>query len=135
MADSDDVELGKVINCRGEETTLETMFEELRGRFALQSDVKDEYFETVRIPVDSLPYTQSSCASKFACGRDVDQTAKEFVEGKDPTKCHWCVLRVVKRAGLLLSVDNLRLYAFRGDLRNTFPFLFLEGKAKTTNTS
>ena len=69
--------------------------------------------ETARVPVDSLRYTQESCSSWFCCGRPLEQTIDLFVNGAIPAEFPWCVLRVVRRNGLLLSMDNRRLYALR----------------------
>ena len=49
----------------------------------------------------------------FSCGRNVAETADEVAHGLDPLTHSWCVLRVVKRGGLLLSLDNRRLKAFK----------------------
>ena len=43
----------------------------------------------------------------------VSEAVDEFVRGSDPAELPWCVLRVIRRAGLLLSVDNRRLYAMK----------------------
>ena len=113
-AESDDVAVGKCVNSKGEDVPLEAVLEGLRGEYRTHSDdVKIEEYETVRVPVDSLRYTQATCSSRFRCGKPVDETIREFAMGLDPTSVDWCMLSVIKRDGLLLSVDNRRLYALK----------------------
>lgn len=114
-ADKDDVEIGEVINSRGEDATLEAIFEELRGKLAIArtTDVKDEDFETVRVPVDALRFTQWGCSDRFRCGTPVSEAVDLFVKGSNPADLPWCMLRVIRRNGLLLSVDNRRLFAMK----------------------
>ena len=109
-AESDDVEIGKIISSKGDDTTLEAIFEEWCGMLASARthDVKDEDSETIRVPVDSLRFTQRGCSDRFQCGRLVSETVDEFVRGSDPAELPWCVLRVIRRGGLLLSVTQWR---------------------------
>ena len=109
-AESDDVEIGKIISSKGDDTTLEAIFEEWCGMLASARthDVKDEDSETIRVPVDSLRFTQRGCSDRFQCGRLVSEAVDEFVRGSDPAELPWCVLRVIRRAGLLLSVTQWR---------------------------
>ena len=52
LAHPDDVQIGKALNCRGEDVPLDTVlndiYEALRGELARQTIVKDEEFEFVR---------------------------------------------------------------------------------------
>merc|ERR1712129_460542 len=60
-----------------------------------------------------LRYTQRGCSELFGCGRPLRDAIDEFVRGSDPAELPWCVLSVIRRAGLLLSVDNRRLFAMQ----------------------
>ena len=63
LAESDDVEIGKVVNSRGKDVPLDVIFEKWRGQLVLTSIRKKKAFETARLFVDSLRYTQASCSS------------------------------------------------------------------------
>ena len=78
-AENADMEFGKVISSRREATSLEAVFEELRGHLAL-SNVKDAEFEIMRVPVDSLRYTHESCSPTFRCGKLLATTTQKFVD-------------------------------------------------------
>ena len=67
-AENDNVEIGKIINTRGENAPLEAIFEELRGKVAMSGDVKEEGFETIIVPVDSLRYTQRNVQRQLCEG-------------------------------------------------------------------
>ena len=60
------VEIGKVVNSSWGNVPLETVFadmrETLRGELAQRDVIKEEDFEFVRVPIDSLRYTQDSNA-------------------------------------------------------------------------
>ena len=73
------VEFGKVINSRREDTSLEAVFEELRGHLAL-TNVTDEEFEIRKVPVDSVRYTHESCSPTFRCDKLLGTTIQEFVD-------------------------------------------------------
>ena len=73
------VKLGEVINCRRADTSLEAVFEELRGHLAL-TNVTDEAFEIRRVPVDSVRYTCESCPPTFRCDKLLGTTTQEFVD-------------------------------------------------------
>jgi len=137
LADPEDVEIGKAVNSRGEDVPLETVFSEiyeaLQGELAQQSTVKHEDFELATLPVDSLRYTQESCSPTFKCGRRLVESIDAFVRGMDPSKQPWCILRVVRRNGLLLSVDNRRLHAMKEAqriLRERDPTVVVWARAK-----
>ena len=116
-AEVDDVLLGSAFNKDGEQIMSDEVFqhirEALRGESA-RNCVKEEQFEHIRVPVDSLRFTHNSCGATFRhCGRTLEETADKFVEGLDPCTAPWCELRVVRRNGLLLSLDNRRLWAMQ----------------------
>ena len=73
------VKLGKVINFRRADTSLEAVFEELRGHLAL-TNVTDEEFEIRKVPVDSVRYTHESCSPTFRCDKLLGTTTQEFVD-------------------------------------------------------
>ena len=73
------VTLGKVINFRRADTSLEAVFEELRGHLAL-TNVTDEEFEIRKVPVDSVRYTYESCSPTFRCDKLLGTTTQEFVD-------------------------------------------------------
>ena len=60
-----------------------------------------------------LAFTCSTHATIPHCGRPLEETAREFINGTNPCKEDWCQLRVVKRNGWLLSWDNRRLLALK----------------------
>jgi len=94
------------------------MREKLRGDQAQASSAKEEAFEDVRLPVDALRFTQRSCKAVFRCGRSLEQTANELANGT----LHPLALpkmRVMQRRGLLLSLDNRRLWALKEGQRRS----------------
>ena len=71
-----------------------------------------------RLPVDALRFTQKSCKALFQCGRCLEQTANDLANGTlnafDLPK-----MRVMQRRGLLLSLDNRRLWALKEGQRRS----------------
>ena len=96
-----DVEIGEAIKSKGEAVTLEATFEELQRRMAIEAadNVKDENFETSRVPVDSLRFTQWSCSRRFRCGRPVSEAVEKFVRGAEPSELPWCQPSVARLLG------------------------------------
>ena len=126
-ADAEDIALGKALNARGEELTLDKVFSAirmtLRGEVATLQAVKDEPVEqgeVITVQVDKLRFTQSGCSERFFDGRPLEATIGAILGGAvDPLSAEWLVLRVVKRNGMLLSMDNRRLYCLKEAQRRT----------------
>ena len=95
----------------------------LRGEVATLQAVKDEPVEqggVITVQVDKLRFTQSGCSERFFGGRPLEATIGAILGGAvDPLSAEWLVLRVVKRNGMLLSMDNRRLYCLKEAQRRT----------------
>ena len=79
-ADSDDIEIVKAVD-RGEDVPLKRVFEDAQA-----DHVKEEEYELIRHPADSLPYTQANCKAEFSCGRAIAETIDQTTKGMDPCK-------------------------------------------------
>ena len=88
-ADSDDIEIVKAVD-RGEDVPLKRVFEDirecLRSEHAQADHVKEEEYELIRHPADSLRYTQANCKAEFSCGRAIAETIDQTAKGMDPCK-------------------------------------------------
>jgi len=70
------------------------------------------YEET--LPVDDVFYTHGHVSSTFSCGRTLESTAKELMNGKIyPLTQPFLVLRVVKIQGRYRAFNNRRLYVLK----------------------
>ena len=79
-ADSDDIEIVKAVD-RGEDVPLKRVFEDAQA-----DHVKEEEYELIRHPADSLRYTQANCKAEFSCGRAIAETIDQTAKGMDPCK-------------------------------------------------
>eukprot|EP00931_Biecheleriopsis_adriatica_P087302 TRINITY_DN61796_c0_g1_i1.p1 TRINITY_DN61796_c0_g1~~TRINITY_DN61796_c0_g1_i1.p1 ORF type:complete len:581 (+),score=107.92 TRINITY_DN61796_c0_g1_i1:42-1784(+) len=71
-------------------------------------------FQRKRVAVDVLRYTQLGCSPAFLDGlKTLKQTAFEIAEGSASIDEEWCELRVMRKNGMLWSMDNRRLWALK----------------------
>lgn len=109
----------------GEEDTVDSVFEKIRGLLKVNRVVKEEIKE-IKVPVGDLRFTQSSCSFYFRCLhrkfgdcphgcplRSTQDMTEDIVRGMDPSTQPWAVLTVVQLHGRLWSIDNRRLSAMK----------------------
>merc|ERR1712187_394510 len=81
-----------------------------------------EQGEVIMVPCTKLRFTQRTCGSFFRDGRRVLDTIQEIVSGGlCPEEHRSFELRVIRRNGLLLSLDNRRLFCLKEAQRQLRP--------------
>ena len=112
-----DILIGKAMNAKIEKGSVDRiligMRKVLRGSMMQAPEVLKQQFEAIRVPVDALRYTQKSCRAVFTDGRPLKKMAHDIATGLEVPTSSWWVLRVMKRNGLLFSLDNRRLWALK----------------------
>ena len=125
--EKEDAEAMKILRASfdGEEDTVDSVFEKMRGLLKVNRVVKEEVKE-IKVPVSDLRFTQSKCSPHFRCVhrklgdcpyrcplRPIQDMTKDIVNGMDPSTQPWAVLTVVQLHGRLWSIDNRRLSAMK----------------------